>query len=332
MKRKEEDTGEAAAVRRVVVRTETVSDIVRRWCIVARHLTANKVDTLIHPLQAAISIGTFVDAVLVYENVHACARQQIVRLCEEARLEFNSAEFEARYGSMVAEAAKWNRLETVQYLLSRGASADVDPNACFGRSRMKRFQFPMKPPLHFAVGNGNAEMVRVLLDAGANVNLAFASDGATALHFAAVRNDATILRLLLDRGANVHARRRGHGGREDTPLHVAIRYKRSENVWALLDRGADVNFCDETTPTPALVLALQVGLDDADIEELIRRGADVQRGDANNGDTPLIDAAAYGRYIYEQRAKRGVLGSLVFFQGAEGERLDFRDIGGFTLA
>ena len=56
-------------------------------------------------------------------------------------------------------------------------------------------------PLHLAVIDGNAEMVKVLLEAGADPN-ARDGDSETPLHHAARSGNAEIVRLLLDAGAD----------------------------------------------------------------------------------------------------------------------------------
>lgn len=60
-----------------------------------------------------------------------------------------------------------------------------------------------EPVLHAAIGEGDAGMVRILVDAGANVN---ASDtfGEPALHRAILKSDGNIVRILVEAGADVN--------------------------------------------------------------------------------------------------------------------------------
>lgn len=72
-------------------------------------------------------------------------------------------------------------------------------------------------PLHLAVANGNAEMVRVLLEDGAELDLPDASEQCSALHVAAQNGDVDIVKLLVRYGADLEACTR----RQQTPLHLA---------------------------------------------------------------------------------------------------------------
>lgn len=60
--------------------------------------------------------------------------------------------------------------------------------------------------LHKAVMIGEAEVVDVLINAGADVNLPMDSKGTTALHWAAKRGDVEISTQLVDAGADIEAR------------------------------------------------------------------------------------------------------------------------------
>ena len=92
-------------------------------------------------------------------------------------------------------------------------------------------------PLHAAVINSNLYQVKLLLDGGAEPNLAD-REGSTPLHSAVTRdrNDSfSVVKLLTERGADVNmANSYGH-----TPLHGAALNCRNEVVKFLLERGAD---------------------------------------------------------------------------------------------
>ncbi len=88
-------------------------------------------------------------------------------------------------------------------------------------------------PMLYAVGNGYAEAVRILLEHGADPNLRERS-GETYLHTAATwRDNAEIIKALVEHRADVNAKDRE--GR--TPLDVALEYRRKSNAELLRALG-----------------------------------------------------------------------------------------------
>ena len=106
-------------------------------------------------------------------------------------------------------------------------------------------------PVADAAMRGNIETVRSLLREGADVNAA-QGDGMTALHWSAVNNNAEMIRVLLYAGANVETTTRLGGY---TPLHLASREGLSESVRALLQAGSKATTAT-TTGVIAIHLAV----------------------------------------------------------------------------
>jgi ankyrin repeat protein len=115
----------------------------------------------------------------------------------------------------------------IQFYLAEGA----DPNWCF----------PNCPPaLHSACEiQAGAEMVKLLLKGGADIEAKAASGayaGQTALHVACQTGNAGILRVLIDAGANVNAK----GESKETAYQQAYRETRHDIVEMLEKAGADI--------------------------------------------------------------------------------------------
>ena len=146
-------------------------------------------------------------------------------------------------------------------------------------------------PVADAAMTGDLASVRTLLSDGADVN-APQGDGMTALHWAARAANADLARLLLDAGADVDAATRIGAY---TPLHLASEVGGAEVVGLLLEAGAEqtATTADVGGATP---LHLAAGAGEADaIRLLLAHGGDADVREARWGQTALMYAAARGR-------------------------------------
>lgn len=103
-------------------------------------------------------------------------------------------------------------------------------------------QYRSTSPLYEAIAAGDLARVEAALKAGENPN-EYIQDGQfgayTALHTAARLGHADILRLLIKHGGDVNAKAKAT--HQATPLHWAARANRLAAVEVLLEHGADVN-------------------------------------------------------------------------------------------
>ncbi len=110
----------------------------------------------------------------------------------------------------------------------------------------------------FAASHGSAELVRLLLDRGADVD-ARNGTGRTALHYAVFRDRPEAAKVLLERGARVDVATRIDGFGRVSPLMLAAGRGRRELTELLLAHGADVDQMSDVEPfgqaTPLMLAA-----------------------------------------------------------------------------
>lgn len=136
---------------------------------------------------------------------------------------------------------------------------------------------------------GNSEIVRLLIDCGADVNVQNQA-GMTALMFVAFSGDIGLVELLIDNGANVDLTQ-GDGG---TALFYAVFQGHTEIVKLLLDSGAKININDNTGKAPLIAAAKSPYSSIEMARLLIDKGAEVDSKD-NYGKTALFYAARSDR-------------------------------------
>lgn len=151
--------------------------------------------------------------------------------------------------------------------------------------------YSYKTPLIRATENGHLEVVRALLQKGANTeaNAGRYIDDGTALHVAARAGHVEVVKLLLEFGADIEAK----ASRGARPLHWAVEDEQGDVVKLLLERNADINArrdYDQETP-----LTLTPENEGNDIFELlIENGADINiQGRVK--ETVLLQAVAKAR-------------------------------------
>ena len=149
---------------------------------------------------------------------------------------------------------------------------------------------PAESPVADAAMRGDTDKVRALLREGADVNVA-QGDGMTALHRAAKIGEADMARMLIYAGANLEATTRIG---DYSPLYLAGRAGNAAVVTALLEAGADPVTPSTAGGATPLHLAARSGSAEA-VSALLDHGADANTLEGQWGQTPLIFAAAKGR-------------------------------------
>jgi ankyrin repeat protein len=109
-------------------------------------------------------------------------------------------------------------------------------------------------PLHEAAEVGHAEVVRLLLSKGADVNAKTTTGRLTPLHVAAGKGHREVAETLINSGADVNAK--DHSG--DTPLHLTVTWGRKEIASLLLSKGADPTILNDSGATPDMRSTVEV--------------------------------------------------------------------------
>ena len=177
----------------------------------------------------------------------------------------------------IFRAAKWNNIGRVREYLDSGADPDI-----IDRS------YNNNTALIYASSEGHTEIVELLLDRGADINIT--NDlGSTALMEASRNNRTEIIRLLLDRGADPNIRD-DYGG--TALISASIGNRRTDIVKMLLDNDADPNIQENYDGETALMQASYYGNTES-VGLLLENDADPNI-QCHSGETSLIMASSRG--------------------------------------
>jgi serine/threonine-protein phosphatase 6 regulatory ankyrin repeat subunit A len=141
-----------------------------------------------------------------------------------------------------------------------------------------------QPPLHTAAFKSRVRTVRVLVDAGCDVN-AVARNGKTPLMMAAEYASKETVQMLLDCGANPYFTRADGTNALFAAVLNAVKTQSISIMRLLLDYGLDVNSRDSRQRTPFLYALSQSGVNFRfqSSEALLQFGADVFARDEEGG-------------------------------------------------
>ncbi|MBI1240539.1 ankyrin repeat domain-containing protein [Umezakia ovalisporum] len=115
--------------------------------------------------------------------------------------------------------------------------------------------------LMMAASQCNSAMVQLLLDAGADPYTVDSVWGSSVLHQACQGGCGEVVELLIKAGAFVDAV--SAGGKQITPLHYALSLGHTECAEILLNAGANLNFHNENFPASNDIFLEQVQFDNA---------------------------------------------------------------------
>jgi ankyrin repeat protein len=159
------------------------------------------------------------------------------------------------------DAAKANNLSRLKLLLHYGA----------------------KPTLHKAAAESNKETIKTLINAGGNPN-ALDADGQSPLACATVNRNVPAAEVLLDAGANVEVANSKEPG--NTPLKLALEDGNFELSKLLVKHGADLAKVEDNQGN-ALHHAAANSDNDEFVDFLTNKKVDMHQQNKADGDTPL---------------------------------------------
>lgn len=175
--------------------------------------------------------------------------------------------------NLLIMACNRDHYEFAKYLLDHGANPNI----------ITKFSFPLK----IAAGRGFVDIVNLLLHYDADINQ-ISEFGISALHNACSNNNIDIVKILINSGANVNIGIKY----ANTPIHVAAKYATDPQIFDMLFfHGADIEFRDQNGKTPLISACASKNYNG--VSRLISYGCDLDTQD-NEGHTALMIASRNG--------------------------------------
>ncbi|KAJ7706659.1 ankyrin repeat-containing domain protein [Mycena rosella] len=186
-----------------------------------------------------------------------CGHSEMIRLLVENGADTN---VHAGAGTALYWASYNGHLESARLLIQHSAKVNIEGGKCYtalGAASRKQHPDLVRlllekgadinaegdhgPPLLWACSGPSSpaqeEVVSLLIEHGANVNIVGGWLGGTALHEASTRSNEAVVRLLITNGADVNLQGGGYG----TALRAASAHGNVGVARILLQKGADVN-------------------------------------------------------------------------------------------
>lgn len=189
--------------------------------------------------------------------------------------------------SLMHLAARNNDVKTIQLLLANGSDVNKQLQEIDGPVDYDVYN---STPLMWAAAHGHTKAMRILIDAGADINFKAGFFGGNPLLIAARYGHADAIKMILESGAEVDAA----SGWHQTALQEAASNSHVSTLKALINAGADVNLSKSGSET-AIFDAARTGTPET-IRILLEAGSEINITAVNGWPgSPLSVAARSGR-------------------------------------
>ena len=216
-------------------------------------ITVGEVAVISKVAKLTLAINTLSLPALSYSIYYsACSvSNKIHKLTEEYRASWNTYIWADKTNSKTTKkSAKDNKLGPI--------TIDIDTNTVID-----------------AISKGDQKTVDDFITKARDVNMVIGQNGYTSLAYAVYYKSEEMVKFLIDKGANVNAR----DNSMRTPLHLAIKNNYNEIAKYLIKRGSDINAQNIDKHTP-LITAVDTNNEEMLIE-LIAKKADINIQDLN---------------------------------------------------
>ena len=245
-----------------------------------------------------IEAGADVNAKYTIENpfrdetaMHAAALKGdmvIARLLLDAKARFGTPAHQRFSRTVLQCAVQGNCTMLVHTLIAEGA----DPNARAAESFKSYFSLTALE-VAFARGSINIDIVSALISAGADVNKIARWENSYPLRLAALKRNVEAVKLLLQAGACIDLMSKD----KKTALQAAVLRRNTDLIQILLDAGADVNTpAGPEYGATALQSAAQLGPTEI-VRLLLARGADVNAPAGHSHSTTALQGATMNGHL-----------------------------------